>query len=118
MVPEFDKAAFALKSGDMSDIVNTEFGYHIIKVDEKENARVKPFDEVKAQLSAEVKKQRITEKCRRRRTRCTTHWRNRPLGGGNRAEVRSGAGDGDERDGRIACATLDPYRKSTMRWRK
>jgi peptidyl-prolyl cis-trans isomerase D len=62
MVPEFDKAAFALKSGDMSDIVNTEFGYHIVKVDEKENARVKPFDEVKAQLAAEVKKQRITEK--------------------------------------------------------
>jgi peptidyl-prolyl cis-trans isomerase D len=62
MVPEFDKAAFALKSGDMSDIVNTEFGYHIIKVDEKENARVKPFEEVKAQLAAEVKKQRITEK--------------------------------------------------------
>ena len=62
MVPEFDKAAFALKSGDMSDIVNTEFGYHIIKVDEKESARVKPFEEVKAQLAAEVKKQRITEK--------------------------------------------------------
>jgi peptidyl-prolyl cis-trans isomerase D len=62
MVPEFDKAAFALKSGDMSDIVNTEFGYHIIKVDEKEAARVKPFEEVKAQLAAEVKKQRITEK--------------------------------------------------------
>jgi peptidyl-prolyl cis-trans isomerase D len=62
MVPEFDKAAFALKSGDMSDIVNTEFGYHIIKVDEKEAARVKPFEEVKAQLATEVKKQRITEK--------------------------------------------------------
>jgi peptidyl-prolyl cis-trans isomerase D len=46
----------------MSDIVNTEFGYHIIKVDEKEAARVKPFEEVKAQLAAEVKKQRITEK--------------------------------------------------------
>jgi peptidyl-prolyl cis-trans isomerase D len=62
MVPEFDKAVFALKQGDLSDIVNTEFGYHIIKVDEKENARVKPFEEVKADLAAEVKKQRITEK--------------------------------------------------------
>jgi peptidyl-prolyl cis-trans isomerase D len=62
MVPEFDKAAFALKQGDLSDIVNTEFGYHIIKIDEKENARVKPFEEVKADLAAEVKKQRITEK--------------------------------------------------------
>jgi peptidyl-prolyl cis-trans isomerase D len=62
MVPEFDKAVFAMKQGDLSDIVNTEFGYHIIKVDEKENARVKPFEEVKADLAAEIKKQRITEK--------------------------------------------------------
>lgn len=62
MVPEFDKAAFAMKPGELSDIVTTEFGYHIIKVDEKEAARVKPFEEVKAQLADEVKKQRITEK--------------------------------------------------------
>lgn len=62
MVPEFDKAVFAMKQGDLSDIVNTEFGYHIIKVDEKENARVKPFEEVKGDLAAEIKKQRITEK--------------------------------------------------------
>jgi peptidyl-prolyl cis-trans isomerase D len=62
MVPEFDKAAFAMKAGQLSDIVTTEFGYHIIKVDEKETARVKPFDEVKEQLATELKKQRITEK--------------------------------------------------------
>ena len=62
MVPEFDKAAFAMKPGELSDIVTTEFGYHIIKVDEKESARVKPFEEVKGDLATEVKKQRITEK--------------------------------------------------------
>jgi peptidyl-prolyl cis-trans isomerase D len=62
MVGEFDKAAFALKQGDLSDVVNTEFGYHIIKVDEKEKARVKPFEEVKADLATELKKQRVTEK--------------------------------------------------------
>jgi peptidyl-prolyl cis-trans isomerase D len=61
MVPEFDKAAFAMKQGDLSDIVNTDFGYHIIKIDEKENARVKPFEEVKADLAAQLKKQRVTE---------------------------------------------------------
>ncbi|HVO97955.1 MAG TPA: peptidylprolyl isomerase [Bryobacteraceae bacterium] len=61
MVPEFDKAAFALNPGQLSDIVTTEFGYHIIKVEEKEKARVKPFEEVKAELEAELKKQRITE---------------------------------------------------------
>jgi peptidyl-prolyl cis-trans isomerase D len=46
MVAEFDKAAFALNKGEMSGIVTTEFGYHIIKVDDKEIARVKPFEEV------------------------------------------------------------------------
>ncbi len=61
MVPEFDKAAFALKPGELSGIVTTQFGYHIIKVNEKENARVKPFEEAKADLAAEIKKQRITE---------------------------------------------------------
>lgn len=61
MVPEFDKAAFALNPGQLSDVVTTEFGYHIIKVDDKEKARVKPFEEVKAELEAELKKQRVTE---------------------------------------------------------
>jgi peptidyl-prolyl cis-trans isomerase D len=61
MVGEFDKAAFALKPGELSGIVTTEFGYHIIKVNEKENARTKPFEEVKADLAAELKKQRIAE---------------------------------------------------------
>jgi peptidyl-prolyl cis-trans isomerase D len=61
MVPQFDQAAFALKPGDLSGIVTTEFGYHIIKINDKENARVKPFEEVKAELAAELKKQRITE---------------------------------------------------------
>jgi peptidyl-prolyl cis-trans isomerase D len=61
MVPEFDKAVFAMKAGELSGIVTTEYGYHIVKVNEKENARVKPFEEVKADLAAELKKQRITE---------------------------------------------------------
>ncbi len=62
MVPEFDNAVFGLKAGELSGIVTTQFGYHIIKVDEKETARIKPFDEVKTQLEEELKKQRVTEK--------------------------------------------------------
>ncbi len=62
MVQEFDKAVFAMKPGELSSIVTTEFGYHIIKLEAKEPARVKPFEEVKADLATELKKQRITEK--------------------------------------------------------
>lgn len=61
MVPEFDKAAFTLKPGQLSGIVTTQFGYHILKVDEKESARVKPFEEVKDDLAKELKKQRVAE---------------------------------------------------------
>jgi peptidyl-prolyl cis-trans isomerase D len=61
MVPEFDKAAFAMKPGELSGIVTTEFGYHIIKLDEKEEARVKPFEEVKGELATQLKKQRVND---------------------------------------------------------
>ena len=47
MVPDFAKAAFATEVGKMSDIVQTDFGYHIIKVEEKRAARTMGFDDLK-----------------------------------------------------------------------
>ncbi|MGD0361559.1 MAG: peptidylprolyl isomerase [Bryobacteraceae bacterium] len=61
MVPEFDKAAFSLKVGEISDPVKTTYGYHILQVLAHEQPQLKPFDEVKAQLGAEYKKQRIND---------------------------------------------------------
>jgi peptidyl-prolyl cis-trans isomerase D len=62
MVPEFDQAAFALKPKDLSGIVTSQYGYHIIQLLEKEPAHLKPFEEVKAELATEVKAQSLTDK--------------------------------------------------------
>jgi len=51
-VPEFEKTAFSLSVGQVSDLVKTQYGFHIIKVLEKENAHTKPFQEVKDSLRA------------------------------------------------------------------
>ena len=51
MIAQFEAAAFALaKPGDLSEIVETEFGFHIIKLESKQQATVKPFEEVRDQL--------------------------------------------------------------------
>jgi peptidyl-prolyl cis-trans isomerase C len=50
MVPPFEQAAFALNPGEMSELVESQFGYHIIKVAEKQTQRVVPLDEAKGQI--------------------------------------------------------------------
>ena len=61
-VPPFEKFAFSAKPNEISDLVTTEYGYHIIQVEEKQAARVKPFEEVKDSITEQLKKQGVNEK--------------------------------------------------------
>lgn len=59
MVPEFEQAAFAAKVGDVTQVVRTQFGYHIIKVDEH---TMTPFEQVKDAISKGEKQARMQAK--------------------------------------------------------
>lgn len=58
MVPEFEEAAFELAIGEVSEPVKTQFGYHLIKVEEKTAEVTKSFDEVKDQLKVNLLSQK------------------------------------------------------------
>lgn len=58
MVPEFDKVAFELQPGSVSDLVKTQFGYHIIKVTDKRAASQRTLAEVKDQITEQLKWER------------------------------------------------------------
>jgi peptidyl-prolyl cis-trans isomerase D len=55
MVKEFDETAWALKPGEISGLVKTQFGYHIIKLEEHKAATVKPLAQVKAQIDDQMR---------------------------------------------------------------
>jgi peptidyl-prolyl cis-trans isomerase D len=57
-VPEFEKAAFSLPKGQTSDLVKSSYGFHIIRVDEKQEAHMKTLDEVKAEIEPIIKHQK------------------------------------------------------------
>ena len=58
MVPEFEQAAFTLQPGVISDLVKTQYGFHIIKVTEKRPAVTRALDEVKQQIEDQLKVER------------------------------------------------------------
>lgn len=61
MVPAFEEAVFSLQKGEVSEPVKTDFGWHIIKLEEKREAGTVPFEEIDDELAAQMKNQAIQE---------------------------------------------------------
>ncbi len=61
MVKPFEDVAFSLKVGEVSDIVETQFGYHLIKVTDKKPAGKVPFEEIKDRLKTFLKEKKVQE---------------------------------------------------------
>ena len=61
MVKPFEDAAYKLKKGEISDLVQSDFGFHIIQLTDVKPAMVKPLEEVRAQITADIKKQKAAK---------------------------------------------------------
>jgi peptidyl-prolyl cis-trans isomerase C len=61
MVPEFSKAAFALKKDDISQPVKTDYGWHVIKLEDRKQGGAQPFEQVKAGIKAVLMRKKVQD---------------------------------------------------------
>ncbi len=61
MVAEFSKAAFALKVGEVSQPVKTDFGWHVIKIEDRKTGAAQPFDQVKSAIRNVLLRKKVQE---------------------------------------------------------
>jgi peptidyl-prolyl cis-trans isomerase D len=60
-VPEFEKTAFSLPKGQISDLIKSSYGFHIIRVDDKQDAHMKSMDDVKSEIEPILKHQKALQ---------------------------------------------------------
>ena len=68
MVPEFEQAAFAMQPGQISDLVKSQFGFHIIKVVDKKAAATQTVDQMRSQIQQTLAAQRVEQQIAARTT--------------------------------------------------
>ena len=64
MVPDFERVAFSLKAGEISEVVKTQYGYHVILVTERKEGERRPFDQVKEQIRSTLKNKLLQDRVR------------------------------------------------------
>jgi peptidyl-prolyl cis-trans isomerase D len=91
MVKPFDDAVFAMKSGEISNVVESDFGFHIIQLTGVRGGDKKPFDQVRAEIEAEVRKSLAQKKYAEAAEQFTEHGLpavRQPAAGDRQAQAR------------------------------
>jgi peptidyl-prolyl cis-trans isomerase D len=79
-VAEFEKAAFSLTPGTVSDPVQTEYGIHLIKVTTHEQARLRPLEEVRSEIDNLLRDQKVQTLMENSAEQAAAEWRRSPQG--------------------------------------